>query len=289
MVSRKLYAYLNINNPMVAWEVAIGRIESICNDDNEFGVSIWHYNLLRNYFSSNRIIESRNEYELELIRMSSFPDKVSRLKGVYFFESKEMAECAIERWGLNSYRKYIAEVEFFGENYTSVDSEWITTYLNSEDNVHNDWMRKYWAGETMGVRPLTEVLASGFGIVHDKSFRSKAIQNVYNRWPTSSILLNASIAGFALCQFKEISRIKPSVMLKDGKIIGQYFVDMNSLNDNERIIVDAMVEMFQEGSNLINIRPDNEESIFSLPDLRSEFFDCDDVRMKDLFKSVHSL
>ncbi|KJV50156.1 hypothetical protein VH86_03060 [Pantoea sp. BL1] len=289
MVGRKLYAYLNINNPMVAWEVAIGRIESICNDGNEFGVSIWHYNLLKNYLSGSRIIESRNEYELELIRMLHFPEKVSRLKGVYFFESREMAECALERWRLKPLSRFITEVEFFGDNYTNVDSEWITTYLNVEEDIHSDWMKKYWSGETMGVRPLTEVLASGVGLVHDKTFRSEAIRSVYEQWPTSSILLNASIAGFAICHLREISRVKPSVMLKNGKMIGQYYIDMNSLNDNERMVANAMVKMFKEGSNLVNIKPDNEEHVFSLPDFRSEFFESNDEIMKHLFKNVHSL
>jgi hypothetical protein len=39
----ELWAYLNIDNPVVAWEIAIGRIRSAC-DINKFAVSSWFYN-----------------------------------------------------------------------------------------------------------------------------------------------------------------------------------------------------------------------------------------------------
>lgn len=289
MVSQKLYAYLNINNPMVAWEVAIGRVTSICNDGGQFGVSLWHYNTLRRFLSGDRIVESRNEFELELIRMKHFPDKVSRLKGVYFFESKEMAECALDRWNLSAYKKFITEVEFYGDNATIVDSEWITSYLSEEKPFDHDWMHKYWSGEPMGVRPLSEVLASGFGLVHDKTIRSEAIRRVYNLWPTSSILLNASIAGFAMCQFNEISRVMPSIILDNGKIHGTFYIDMNTFNQHQKEVAKATQEMFAQGCNLINIKHDNDEVLCSIPDLRNEFFESGDEKIVSLFRSVHSI
>lgn len=289
MVQQKLYAYLNINNPMVAWEVAIGRIESICNDGNQFGVSLWHYNTLKRFLSGDRIVESRNEFELELTRLKYYSDKVSRLRGVYFFESKEMAECALDRWNLSRHKKYITEVDFYSDSSTMVDSEWITSYLNQEEPFDENWMQKYWSGEPMGVRPLTEVLASGFGLVHDKAIRSEAVRRVYDMWPTSSILLNASIAGFAICGLREISRVKPFVTLNDEKIHGNFIIDLDILKGEQKIVAEAMSTMFSQGCDLINIIPDNPDAIFSLPDFRSEFFVSGDEQVVSKFKSIHSL
>lgn len=168
MEQRKLYAYLNLNNPIVAWEVAIGRIESICYK-SEFGVSIWFYNLVRKYLSDNHNEKLQNELALEKVRSDNFRDKVSRLTGIYLFKTKEMAEIAIDRWSLNqNYKNTIAEIDFHGLNFTEVDSEWITDYLGSPLEQNAPWMHNYWSGVTRGENPLTEVLASGIGYINDK-------------------------------------------------------------------------------------------------------------------------
>lgn len=282
---RVLYAYLDITNPMVAWEVAIGRLQSV-GGYNQFGVSLWFYNLMNRFISSNDAQKAIYELKLELIRQHYYPEKVSRLKGVYFFETKEMAEMALQRWGMQRHNKFITEVEFFGDNFTSVDSEWITSCLGNSESVQDDWMHKYWSGDTMWSNPLTEVLASGFGLVHDKQLRSLAIEQVYNSWPTSSILLNASIAGFALRNFREICRIKPAITMDDGIVEGKYYIDMNEFNNNQPQIIEAMKEMFADGCNLINIIPDHGKG-FTVPNLSQGFFTSTDSKFVDLFRSIH--
>ncbi|MFH7524197.1 hypothetical protein ACK323_03555 [Aeromonas enteropelogenes] len=285
-MNKVLYAYLNIEHPMVAWEVAIGRIKSICDEqDNDFGVSLWFYSLMQKYIkdpSSRRVI---NEFKLESVRQQNFPDKVSRLRGVYFFETKEMAEIALERWGLNKHKKYITEVFFSGNNYTYVDSEWITGYLDSNDD---EWMYKYWSGDTLGVKPLTEIIASGIGVIHNKALRAQAYEKIINQWPTASILLNLCMIGFCERGMEKVGQAIPAIINDAGVIRGEYYINMNDLNNRESEIAESIDGLISKGMHLVWITPSDSTKIFSLCDwshLKFEFMDAD---VTAIFDSVHS-
>lgn len=133
-----LYAYLNITNPMVAWEVAIGRIRSACDTTREqFGVSVWSYSLLRKFSIEGANRRFINELLLESVRQRAHPQAVSRLAGIYFFESESDAHSALDRWRMPERKPFISEVSFSANNLTRVDSEWITSYLGSEER---NWM-----------------------------------------------------------------------------------------------------------------------------------------------------
>jgi hypothetical protein len=96
-----LFAYLNIANPMVAWEVAVGRIRSSSDRPRDtFGVSVWSYSLLRRYTTKGLDQRFRNELLLEAVRQQVHPDACSGLKDLYFFESEYDAHAALEQWGL---------------------------------------------------------------------------------------------------------------------------------------------------------------------------------------------
>ena len=289
MEQRKLYAYLNLDNPIVAWEVAIGRIESICYK-SEFGVSIWFYNLVRRYLSDNHDEKFQNELALEKVRTDNFNDKVSRLTGIYLFNTREMAEIAIERWGLNkSYKKTIAEIEFHGLNFTEVDSEWITDYLGSAPEPNASWMHNYWSGVTRGENPLTEVLASGIGYINDKKIRSMAISKLYDKWATSSLLFNAAIAGFATREMDQICRVKPAILREDdGSLSGEIFIDMNDFNQNQKQIVAALNKMYDDGYEPPIVAPNDPNAAFALPDLRELFFSTSNEVTKNLFNLIHT-
>ncbi|HDW7095897.1 TPA: hypothetical protein ACGIZ8_000502 [Yersinia enterocolitica] len=284
--NRKLYAYLNIDNPMVAWEVAIGRIQSIC-DKQEFGVSVWFYNLVKGLVEKNNNVKIANEFKLELTRAKMYPEKVSRLQGVYFFESTEMAEIAVERWGIPGRKKYITEVYFSGNNYTEVDSEWITTYLVSDPLLNPSWMECYWKGETFGVKPLTEILASGIGIIHDQAIRCEAYWKIIDKWPTTSFLLNSCMAGFNRKGLEQIGRSIPTIFVEKGEMVGKYYIDMNEFNDHQDKIIDAMQELTKEGIILPNIIPNDDKSFFSLPDFRDMSFSSNDTAISALLTEIH--
>lgn len=285
-MNRKLFAYFNIDHPMVAWEVAIGRIKSICDrNEDKFGVSLWFYGLMEKYIKDASSTSVINEFKLELVRQNIFPEKVSRLQGVYFFESKYLAETALDRWGLSHRKKYISEVYFSGNSYTEVDSEWITSYLKSDDI---EWMPKYWSGETLGVKPLTEIIASGIGIIHNNELRSLAYQRVIEKWPTTSILLNACIATFSESKIEDVGLSVPALLNKSGKLEGCYYIRMKSFDENQHIVVDSLQKAAVKGMDLPNILPSDKDKIFSLPDLTDLKIQLDNEQVSDIFETVHS-
>jgi hypothetical protein len=137
----KLFACLNIDHPMVAWEVAIGRLQSVGEiTADRFGVSLWAYSLLRSYVHNQQPKRFANELRLEQIRTRSYPDCVSRLHGLYFLKSEQDARIALDRWRMPELKPYISAVQFVPSALTEVDSEWITFNLGSNDDP--EWMNE---------------------------------------------------------------------------------------------------------------------------------------------------
>jgi hypothetical protein len=190
MTGQRLFAYLDIDHPMV-----IGRLQSAGETGVErFGVSLWAYSMLKSYVQENLPKSFANEFRLEYVRARRHAHCVSRLGGLYFFQSEGDARAAVNRWGMRRREQYISAVEFFPTALTEVDSEWITFNLASNDD--SAWMDSYWSGATAGARPLTEVLATGQGIVLNKELRIEAYKRIYDLWPTSTPLLAAACCAF---------------------------------------------------------------------------------------------
>lgn len=284
-MNRRLYAYLNINHPLVAWEVAIGRIKSICdNNEEEFGVSLWFYGLLEKLRKNSNDSRVINELKLELLRLNKFDQKVSRLTGVYFFSSKELAETALDRWGLPHQKKYISEVYFSGNSYTEVDSEWITTYLKTKNT---DWMKSYWNGDVLGVKPLTEIIASGIGIIQNNDLRLEAYKKIIKKWPTTSILLNACMASFAEYKIERIGLAIPALINTNGTIKASYYIDMNDFNKRQPEVISALERATKKGMSLPYIKPNDPDKIFSVCDWSNLSFEIENKDIIDLIKSIH--
>src|ERR1700693_3493797 len=123
----KLFAYLNIDHPMVAWEVSIGRVQSVGEIAGErFGVSLWAFSLLQSYVQQRDFERFTNELRLEDVRLRHHANCVSRLHGLYFFRSEADVHAALDRWRWPQRKHFISEVTFFpSATLTEVDFEWI--------------------------------------------------------------------------------------------------------------------------------------------------------------------
>lgn len=270
MENIEFYAYLDIDKPMVAWEVAIGRIKSYCdrNPDN-IGLSVWQYNMLRRLSEgggSNRI---NHEFGLEAYRKANYSEKVSRLNGVYFFESEAMAFKALDRWGMSQKKKYVSRVNFSAEQLSKYDSEWITTYMEGECC---DWYKGYLSGETLGAAPLTEVIASGIGIVNNRLLREQAYKKIMERWPTSTPLLSMAIAAFYEAGIEDVALVRPFLNLRDGALFGHHIIYVESLGAHQEEIGNAWVRLKQQGMLPPIIYPEGEDVFFTVPDLGEHEF-----------------
>lgn len=287
----KLWAYLNITNPLVAWEVAIGRI---CSADDpsrlNYATSLWLYSLMRYLSKNGRNERFLNELLLEQTRLQTAPSAVSRLRGVYFFESEEMALAALDRWGMPQNKKYISSVNFSANALTRVDSEWITWQMQSNNR---DWMPKYWAGESFGEKPLIEVLASGIGLIENMKLRNEALHWIYKNWPTSTPLLS-----MAACAIKESSAlgvdeletlglISPILTVNNGVLHGKHVVNIRSLDTCQEDIIKAMSSCRARGEYLPWIVDPDNDVLLRVPDLSSFNFKISDMKAAEVFTAVH--
>ncbi len=281
----KLFAYLNIEHPMVAWEVAIGRVKSSCdNNSTNFGISLWQYNLLKKYSKFGDAKKFISELKLERIRQKKFQHHISRLRGLYFFESEEDASAAIVRWNIPHRKKYISEVYFSANAVTKVDSEWVTWNLMSENT---DWMERYWSGEVYGNTPLYELLGSGIGVVQNMELRAQAYKNILEWWPTSTPLLASACCAFKYKNMEEVALVRPTLTKESDRIVGSYYINMNDFNDRENEIVSALELCNQHQETPPIVPSDNPEVFFSIPNLLTENFEFKDSEAQSLYEDVH--
>jgi hypothetical protein len=281
----KLFAYLNIDIPMVAWEVAIGRVKSICdNNPDSYGISIWQFNQLRNLSKLGETSEIADEFRLEAFRQKFMPKKVSRLQGVYFFESEEMAHAALDRWGLSKYKKYISQVNFSANEISRYDSEWITTFKGKGES---HWLEPYLAGETLGAAPLTEVLASGIGLVMNKDLRIEAYKRILEKWPTSTPFLYFAICGFGEANIEDAALVRPFLLNKDNSITGTFIIQMASMRLHQAEIAQAAEICKEKGLSLPIVLPKGDDAFSTVPDFRGENFTLEIPNAQEAFSSIH--
>lgn len=198
MKYKKLWCYLNIHNPIVAWEVAIGRISSIDMSPNikseyqKSYLSIWQYSRLKILHDKSNIIPFMNEIKIEEVRQSDFKKAISRLKGCYFFESRDMAIDVVRsfNWkGMGFKEELLSEIHFMYEDESDIsyyDSAWITSDMSREE-IHS-----YLSGETKYEQPATELICRGRGVVLNQSLIDRATAIVKQKFPDSSIVLDSA-------------------------------------------------------------------------------------------------
>lgn len=198
MEPKILWTYLNIADPIVAWEAYRGvLISPDCYriEDNP-AISFWQLKFLKNIESNKSI----NELKLEMIRQQFYSQKISRFRGFYYFEDKETAEKAANLWGVEYMNPFcLAQVAIDAKSlYSKMDSNWITYYL-SKDNANDDWMHKYWRGDICPHfdSPIWELLVVARGYILGTELRSRAYENIKNNNPTTilSMLEQARIAA----------------------------------------------------------------------------------------------
>jgi hypothetical protein len=279
-----LFAYLDIDNPAIAWEVAIGRVKSSCDNFDGFGISQRQFYLLKGYKEkgfSNKIF---NEFELELVRQKYFPNEVSRLKGVYFFETERDAKLAIGRMFRRNL-DYLCAVNVSANQLTKVDSEWITANLASETKNH-DWMKSYWRGETLGEAPLSEILVSGIGVLQNMELRRKAYEKILTLdcFFNSTFFLSAACCAFKYKKMETVAQTKAGVTIKGDDLHFSHFICMDDFNLREKTICEAVDEARKNNDTPL-IELDNSDK-FNLPNLEKYNFTISKKELLSTFKNI---
>jgi hypothetical protein len=227
------WVYLNVAHPVAAWATYVGRLESVTQlVGTEFRpISLWQARLIADAVARGESGRLRAEANLEEVRKREFPDEVSRLTGLFFFEDQATAEHAGTRWGGGGsfQAENLAEVGFSAVRVSRMDSEWISNCLGQPDE---DWMRAYWRGDPYGEQPLWEILAEGAGLVWGTAIRKRAWERCLAEFPDSQVILDVARIANELGHFRiglTVPWLHPSET--SNKLRLDYLLDSRDEND----------------------------------------------------------
>ena len=172
------YVYLNIDNPMVAWNTVRGNYCSpACLQPNEPRPLI-SFNMagLMASHSGERL---KSEVAIEQVRLEHYPEEVSRLSGFFVFDDVEsVSELWMDQdWGGHFRDEFLTDIGVSADRRTRVDARWITKIMDSECKLVNgaeELIHKYWAGESHpGTNPIWENLVEGWTTVWGTELRER--------------------------------------------------------------------------------------------------------------------
>lgn len=213
-VQTNAYAYLTVDDPLIAWLTYRGEMVSAPSLSAN-ALSFWHTRYLESVAVSGKPSpEYARELALEAVRSEKFPDKPSRLRGFYVFTCRECASLAA-RWGKPFEEKNLAELAVLeGAVVSEHDSEWITRSSTARDA---SWMERYWAGDPFSNDPVWECVVEGRALVLGTVLRLRAYEVVRKTWPESMVLL-------------EMGRVAAELRSDLGSIAPVATINGNALN-----------------------------------------------------------
>jgi hypothetical protein len=231
--SKQVFAYLDIDQPFVAWATYRGVLVSAQAKYQPPNCPISM--MFAGMIASQNNVRFHNETLIELCRQQYFPASNSRLTGMYFFEDMASAQ-RLKNWGGHFSPEYLAELALHpSSSITKVDSNWITyAPLDNKGYITDQsWIPKYWSGEAHpDYEPLWELITQGYAIVCGTELRVRAYDNVYQQFPTALALLEtgriAAHLGSAL------GNIFPWIIKNDDDVTMKvkYHIDMEDANND---------------------------------------------------------
>ena len=162
MLKTDAYAFIDIDRPLAAWATYRGVL--VCAPNEPGFISVWTADLLA-VGDPGRF---HREAALESVRAAKFPDRVSRLRGMFCLtdEHSVTRACSWDIAGRTHFqRKYLAELSLAkaGPKRDRLDANWITNAPVDSQGILTDatWIPKYWSGEPCpGHEPIWETLST---------------------------------------------------------------------------------------------------------------------------------
>jgi hypothetical protein len=265
--SFRAFAFLDVEHPVVAWEVYRGALVSALARDEppEAPVSMMFAGIIQ----EQNNIRFRNEILIEAIRAMRHPDQVSRLTGLYCFENEQSASKAYS-WGRHFKQENLAEIEVFPVGrVTRVDADWITSApLDNEGQIAgNDlaWVDQYWRGEPWSNSPAWEVIFQGRAVVTDTALRERAYRVCQQEFPDALDMLE--VARICAAVGFDVGRtIAWITQIEPGLLQLAYFMDMRDAENPELL---QRIGRYQGPRNMRDLQ--SEKTTFGVGDLRRYF------------------
>jgi hypothetical protein len=256
------FAYLNVTNPLVAWQVYRGTLVSSAAI-HESALSFW---MTRYLHAVRRGPDRAQRYRAELgvdeLRRQEYPRAVSRLRGFFAFPDKPSAERAARKWQGPFQADFLAEICILnGARVSRYDAEWITHKLDSPDR---SWVAAYFGGEAYGDTPIWELLVEGKALVFGTELRKIAYETVRRVWPDSLAMLELARLGVELGS--DIGLITPFLQTGEKGPEVTYIMNFKDAKDEDFL---RRVGEFKGPKNVADL---NANSDLIPPDLRGQFF-----------------
>jgi hypothetical protein len=256
----RAWAYLNIDNPMIAWLVYRGEVFSAMRDDHPSAISLFATRRLHSAANGSQMFSI--EREIEERRLAAYPNHASRMAGFYAFESPEDAKRAL-KWG-NFNPEHLSELEILdGSTVTVRDSEWITHDMGSGPGP---WIDDYLGGRPRGTTPLTELTVEGAAAILNTPLRVRAGEVVDATWPDAHVPLEVGRIAFLLGF--PVGRMTAAITANgDGGFNVEYHLYFPA---EDPAFLEKLHEAVWEPDFPVNgeaLRPIDEETYFRVPDM----------------------
>jgi hypothetical protein len=263
------WAFINIRSPVTSWAAYRGALVSPPTQPGF--LSVWTTAMIQ----ANRPQWVRRELELEHHRVNHYPNKVSRLRGIYCFTDLTSAEKALS-WGTSQQSHFRPEflvelslVEIQAKT-EGLDANWFSYACDPERQhlVTDDWTESYWIGRPFPhAEPIWEVLVEGRASLLGTGLREKAYSLIKSRWPETLCFLE--IARQAMWIHSDLGNLCGWLRRVGEELAFDYCMDMRDA-DNPAFL-SRLLEL-QKDPNLVN-RADMEPFLATgtfgrVPDLR---------------------
>jgi hypothetical protein len=243
MQSRRLFVYFDIEPLPAAWAAYRGQMCSAASiGTSSFRpIAYWPYGLLKGAAAGDlkKLSRLEKEFALEKVRREYYPTCVSRLHGIYMWESEEDAIRCEAKWrpkeGQYFDRQQLVEVGFTYSNLTRVDTQWIDHFVlaNATDLDQDNlaWTHAYWRGEPFDSNPHWEVLVEGRGIIWGTELRMRALRRIEDHW--QHLTGQLELARLALGLGSDLYNLTPFVFrLNDETVRVDFCIDGRDENDS---------------------------------------------------------
>lgn len=198
----KGFAYINIDNPMAAWNVVRSNFYSpsrLPPSERPGALSFGMADILR----SENTARAAAEFRLEHFRRMYFPDSVSRLSGIFLFDDIDSAAQVWEddAWCGHFKPEYLTDVGVSADGSCRVDANWITRMRDANNNLVDGWemmAEQYWSGQPASRQPIWERIIEGWVTIWGLDLKTRALKEIQTFWPQSLPLLAVAANSAAI-------------------------------------------------------------------------------------------
>jgi hypothetical protein len=266
------FAYIDINNPMAAWNVVRSSFYSpscLLKSEQAGALSFSMAELLR----LENAARAAAEFKLDDYRKRNFPSAISRLTGIFIFDDIDSAAriWSSEAWSAHFTSDFLTDVGVSADCSSRVDAAWISKMRDENNILAEGWevmAEKYWSGEPASEEPIWERIIEGWVTVWGLDLKCRALAEIKRHWPKSLSLLEVAANSAAIGS--RDGAVLPYAILNNGLLTVSYYLRMVDAHDPE--FCERLGRFLREGGSRV-CRLDSLGDSLVLPDFSCYSFE----------------